>query len=50
MRCTYDNSLENPAVRDALAQRGLAAPSDALLADEALDEMWLGVFGTVIDI
>ena len=50
MRCTYDNSLETPAVRDALAQRGLAPPPGGLLGDEPPDELWLGVFGTVIDI
>lgn len=45
MRCTYDNSLENPFVREALDEQGLEEPVDVVLGDESLDEMCLGVFG-----
>jgi hypothetical protein len=50
MRCTYANSLDNTAVSDALTERGRDDPSDVLRGNETLDDMWLGVFGTVIDI
>jgi hypothetical protein len=44
-RCTYDNSLANPFVREALDAQGLTAPRDVVLGEETLDEMCLGVFG-----
>jgi len=47
MRCTYDNSLDNPDVRQALAEQGLDEPQDVYLGDETLDEMCLGLFGIV---
>lgn len=45
LRCTYDNSLENDAVRQALAEQGVDEPHDICLGDETLDEMCLGIFG-----
>jgi hypothetical protein len=45
MRCTYDNSMDNVFVREALAARGETAPLDVRLGEETLDEMCLGVFG-----
>jgi hypothetical protein len=45
LRCTYDNSMNNPAVATALTQQGLTAPHDVLLGESTLDEMCLGVFG-----
>jgi len=50
LRCTYDNSLDNPFVREALQQQGMDAPADVLLGDETLDEMCLGVFGVAIEL
>jgi hypothetical protein len=47
LRCTYDNTLDNPGARAALADAGLAAPVDVYLGEETLDEMCLGVFGVV---
>ncbi len=47
-RCTYDNSLDNPFVREALDEQGLTAPRDVALGDESLDEMCLGVFGAAV--
>jgi hypothetical protein len=44
MRCTYDNSLGNPFVRDALREQGMDAPRDVVLGEETLDEMCLGAF------
>lgn len=48
MRCTYDNSLDNPFVREALAEQGLTEPHDVFLGEETLDEMCLGVFGIAV--
>lgn len=48
LRCTYDNSLQNPFVKRALAEQGLDAPVDVYLGEETLDEMCLGVFGLAI--
>ena len=43
MRCTYNNSLENPAVSKALSESGISAPIEVVLGDETLDEMCLFV-------
>lgn len=48
MRCTYDNTLDNPGTRAALEDAGLDAPIDVLLGESTLDEMCLGVFGIVL--
>ncbi len=50
MRCTYDNSMSNPHVVEALAEQGLDAPVDVFLGEETLDEMCLGVFGVAYSI
>lgn len=47
MRCTYDNSTENPYVREALLERGLSEPQDVFLGEETLDEMCLAGLGLV---
>jgi len=49
-RCTYDNSLDNPAVRDVLESVGETAPSSLLLGEQTTDEMCLGVFGAAVPI
>lgn len=49
MQCTYNNTLDNPGVQQALADAGLDAPVDVELGEETLDEMCLGVFGIVYD-
>jgi hypothetical protein len=50
MRCTYNNSMSNPFVVDALSEQGLDAPIDVYLGEETLDEMCLGVFGVAYSI
>ncbi|MCA9705553.1 MAG: hypothetical protein KDK70_06890 [Myxococcales bacterium] len=45
VRCTYDNTLDNPGVVEALGQQGLEAPVEVRLGEETLDEMCLGVYG-----
>jgi hypothetical protein len=47
MRCTYDNTLENPGVVRALGDAGETDPVDVYLGETTLDEMCLGVFGIV---
>lgn len=42
--CTYDNTLANPKVADALRDQSLTAPRDVKLGETTLDEMCLGVF------
>lgn len=40
-KCTYDNSMDNPFVREALMEQGLTEPHDVVLGDQTLDEMCL---------
>ncbi len=48
MKCTYDNSLDNPFVAEALEEQGLDEPQDVYLGEETLDEMCLAVFGLIL--
>lgn len=48
VRCTYDNSLENPAVVDALQELGLDAPQDVHVGEGTLDEMCLAGIGVAV--
>ncbi len=48
LRCSYDNSMNNPYVAEALRDQGLDAPIDVVLGEETLDEMCLGVFGIAV--
>jgi hypothetical protein len=41
IRCTYDNTLENPFVGRALSELGLDAPREVFLGEQTLDEMCL---------
>ena len=41
--CTYDNSKDNPRVKQALAEQRRAEPVDIALGESTLDEMCLGV-------
>jgi hypothetical protein len=47
LRCTYDNTMGNPYVLDALHEQGLDAPVPVHLGEQTLDEMCLGVFGVL---
>jgi hypothetical protein len=44
MRCSYDDSLENPALVEALAKKKTSTPVDVRLGEETLDEMCLASF------
>ncbi|MBX7079189.1 MAG: hypothetical protein K1X88_08405 [Nannocystaceae bacterium] len=48
VRCTYDNSLGNPAVVDALAEQGLDTPQTVALGEGSLDEMCLAGIGVAV--
>jgi hypothetical protein len=47
LRCTYDNTLGNDAVAEALEEAGETEPADVYLGQGTLDEMCLGIFGVV---
>ena len=47
MRCTYDNTLNNPFVKIALDLKGLLAPVDVKLGETTLDEMCLAIVQVV---
>lgn len=49
MRCTYDNTMDNPQVVTALDQQGLTAPKTVTLGETSLDEMCLGAFGVAVE-
>jgi Copper type II ascorbate-dependent monooxygenase, C-terminal domain len=48
VRCTYDNTLENPALAAALAELGLDEPQDVVLGEGTLDEMCLAGVGVAV--
>jgi len=43
VRCTYDNTMQNPKIVGALQQQNLPAPRDVVLGETTLDEMCLAV-------
>jgi hypothetical protein len=45
LRCTYNNTLDNPFLADALAAEGLDAPTTVLLGESSIEEMCLLIFG-----
>jgi hypothetical protein len=47
LRCRYDNSTDNPFVMAALREQGLSQPRDVSIGEQTLDEMCLGVVGTL---
>lgn len=47
IRCTYDNTMDNPGVVRALADAGRSSPTDVYLGEGTLDEMCIGVFSYV---
>jgi hypothetical protein len=42
IRCTYDNSLDNPKLAASLGEQGLSEPQTVQLGETTLDEMCLG--------
>lgn len=47
MKCTYDNTLGNPKVVQALKEQGLSQPKDVSLGETTLDEMCLGAYEVI---
>lgn len=47
MRCSYNNSMSNKYVGQALQDQGLKQPVDVHLGEQTLDEMCLGIFGVL---
>lgn len=45
VRCTYNNSLDNPVLAQALAVEGIDAPSDVGVGEDTLDEMCVAIVG-----
>jgi hypothetical protein len=50
MRCTYDNSLDNPFLVQALAEQGLSEPVPIYVGESSLDEMCALLFGIATDL
>jgi hypothetical protein len=48
MKCTYDNTLGNPFLRQALQDEGMEEPVDVNLGEQTLDEMCIGALGILI--
>ncbi len=48
VRCTYDNTLDNPSVVEALAELGLDQPQDVFLGEGTVDEMGLAGVGVAV--
>jgi len=46
VRCTYDNTMSNPALVAALREQNKTEPHDVKLGEQTLDEMCLGVLVT----
>lgn len=49
IKCTYDDTLENPFVGRGLAEQGLDQPVDVYLGETTLDEMCLEAFGIILN-
>jgi hypothetical protein len=45
LRCTYDNTLDNQFLAEALADEGLNAPQNVFLGESSVEEMCLLIFG-----
>ena len=44
MRCTYNNTMSNPALAESLSEQGLSQTQTVTLGETTLDEMCLGAF------
>ncbi|MEO8796319.1 MAG: hypothetical protein ABI551_00410 [Polyangiaceae bacterium] len=47
IKCTYDNTMDNPLLAESLHERQMNAPVDVKLGETTLDEMCLGGFSLV---
>jgi hypothetical protein len=49
IKCTWNNTIDNPFVQRLLHDQHLSAPYDVTLGEESTDEMCLEIFGLSID-
>jgi hypothetical protein len=49
VKCSWDNSIENPFVQRMLADAGLDKPIDILLGEQTTNEMCLQIFGLAVN-
>lgn len=47
MHCSYDNTMKNPFVAQALHERGMDAPIEVKLGEDTLDEMCVAGLGVI---
>lgn len=50
IECSFDNTLANPFLVEALAEKGLTEPQPVFLGEESLDEMCLMLWGLATDL
>jgi hypothetical protein len=50
LRCTYDNTLDNPFLAEALAQQGLSEPIPVGVGESTLEEMCAMLFGVATNL
>ncbi|MDI3286607.1 hypothetical protein [Polyangium sp. 15x6] len=48
VRCTYDNTLDNPFLKRALIEQHLTSPQDVTYGETTLDEMCVGILNTFV--
>jgi hypothetical protein len=48
MRCTYNNTMDNPFVAAALSEKGITQTQDVYLGENTTDEMCLGIYGVLV--
>ena len=47
IKCTYDNTMDNPFVLRSLHDQGLSAPVDITLGEQTTNEMCLTLFAAI---
>jgi hypothetical protein len=50
LECTYNNTLDNPGLRQALEENGLDEPIDVYLGEGTLDEMCIAIYGLILEV
>lgn len=50
LECTYDNTLDNPAVAELLAEQGLDAPVTIGVGEQSLEEMCVLLYGVATNL
>lgn len=50
LECTYDNTLDNPALVEVLAEQGLSEPITVGVGEQSLEEMCVMLFGVATNL